>query len=120
MHVLSVGGDGLRRHGLDRRDCCRELWTHLQQQRDEPGPTGLVRCAEPSPGVPVEELVELQIVAKIGIGLLDGRASPIAGRRPLASRKKREDSRRASSTATSPKCNSLPEPTGHSTWKSSP
>ena len=75
MHVLSLGGDGLRRHGLDRRDCCRELRTHLQQQRDEPGPAGLMRRAETSPGVAVEEFVKQHIVAKMRIVLLDRRVA---------------------------------------------
>ena len=53
------------------------LLAGIEQQRDEPGPAGLVRGAEAAARVAVEIFVEQQAVAKVGILPLPGRFAEI-------------------------------------------
>ena len=96
-------GRSLRRHRqFAPVRALRGIARHVrQQQRDQPGPAGLVRGADAAAGVAVEVLVEQHVVAEVRIGpaALRCRRTPAAGRR--RPRRNRRVRRRDSSSATS-------------------
>ena len=89
------------------------------QVDDEPCPAGLVGGSQPGAGVAVEVLVEPDEVPPAGSSWSSG-LSPWTGRRPSGPGRNSDTSRRERSSATSRQGQWLPDPTGCSTFSSSP
>ena len=109
----SAGARGLRQCCCDgRRRCCGIGGPRgrigAQQQRDKSGPPGLMRRAA-APCRCRRRNIRRTAGCRENRGFPARSASrPKTGRRPLSSRKNSRHSRRASSSATSPRCKKLP------------